>query len=117
MVIKIFPCSPTVNNFNKSALPLNFQDDVSSHLFCQKFCLIGNIFLLLILFLLKFKERAIYPGSPLPRDKEFRVPLIQLSVPWGSDFRSLLKCIDCGAHFRPVSRLELTFLQRSARLL
>lgn len=109
---------PTVNSFNKPALPLNFQNDVSSHLFYRKFCLIGNIFLLLILFLLKLKWAAIYPSLHLPRDKELGMSLIQFSVPFGPYLKSLVKLINCYAQFRPISSLEWTFLKNSsARLL
>lgn len=47
---------PTVNNFNVCSCS-EFQDDESSHLFCRKFCLIGNIFLLGIFYSIFIKTQ------------------------------------------------------------
>lgn len=107
---------PTVNNLNKSVLPLNFQDCISSHLFSRKFCLREDIFLL-GLFLLKLKWGNIYPGLHLSRDKEFGMSLTQLSVPFILYLKSLLKSIGCYAQLRLISSLERTFLKSSSATL
>lgn len=111
-MITFSPVVPPVNNFNKSAPPLNFQDDVPSHLFCRKFCLTGNIFLLFfVLFLLKHKGGDIYSGLHLPRDKELEMSLAQLSVSSRLYWKSFLKSIGGCVQLRPISSLEWTFPQ------
>lgn len=70
--------APTVNN--KSALPLNFQDDVSTHLLCGKFCPIGNMLLLFFIFI-KTQLRWDPSRPALAKGQEFEMPLTQYCVP------------------------------------
>ena len=62
-----------------------------------------------VLFLLKLKWGAIYPGLHFPINKEFEMSLTQFSVPSGPYWKSFLKSIGCFVQLRPISSREWTF--------